>query len=320
MESTTAIMDLIMLRALLPNSALPPTLLCLIFAFATSPLQAATEISPGVLYQPGSQLKVSSLGLQLTIPENWQAVLPAGSEALVMEPTGQTARMIVTAAGQSSAQTVQALMSQPQVLDAMTQLQPVGQLSQQAGIYAQQFKLVGNNPQNLKASAYGRLGSNQTALFVIMLEPQNQNLLAEVGRKFIQSVKFNRPQASVPANADGNQNIDWDQALRGRTLQYLKTNNGLSVDKRMNLCSDGSFFYSDNDSYVSSDAISDFSGSSQSSNAGRWNISGDQIKLAWNDGSTSQFTLSRRYVREWGEWGTFVDDERWFNNRNRVCN
>lgn len=30
---------------------------------------AATEISPGVLYQPGSQLKVSTYGVEFTVPD-----------------------------------------------------------------------------------------------------------------------------------------------------------------------------------------------------------------------------------------------------------
>ena len=136
-----------------------------------SQANAATEISPGVLYQPGTRLQVSSLGLELTVPKNWQALLPQGSEALVMEPIGQTARMIVTAVPDSSAQSIRQLMSQAQALDAMTQLLPSGQLNESNGIFSQQFQVSGHNPQNLKASAYGRLGSNRIALFVVMLEP-----------------------------------------------------------------------------------------------------------------------------------------------------
>ena len=304
-----------------PKSSVVRSLL-IVTILALCPLQghAATEISPGVLYQPGTRLQVSSLGLELTVPNNWQALLPQGSEALVMEPIGQTARMIVTAVAGSSAQSMRQLMSQPQVLDAMTQLVPSGQPGERNGIYMQQFELSGYNPQNLTASAYGRLGSNQTALFVVMLEPAGQNLLPALGRQFIQAATFSAPRVAQQTQGGNGGPIDWDRELRGRTLQYLKTSNGLSIDKRMNLCSDGSFIYTDNDSYVSSDAVGDFSGYSQSGNAGRWEISGNTIRLRWNDGTQSQFTLSRRYVAEWGEWGTFVDDERWFNNRNRACN
>lgn len=304
-------------RTVINRSAL---LLLAALVICSGQVNAATEISPGVLYQPGTRLQVSSLGLELSVPNNWQALLPQGSEALVLEPIGQTARLIVTAVPDSSAQSIRQLMGQAQALDAMTQLVPGGQLGESNGIFTQQFEVSGHNPQNLKASAYGRLGSNQVALFVLMLEPAGQNLLPALGKQFIQEATFSAPQVAKQAQGSNSGPINWDRELRGRTLQYLKTSSGLSVDKRMNLCSDGSFIYTDNDSYLSSDAVSDFSASSQSSNAGRWEITGDRIKLTWNDGTRSQFTLSRRYVAEWGEWGTFVDDERWFNNRNRVCN
>ena len=286
----------------------------------TTGANAATEISPGVLYQPGTRLQVSSLGLELTVPDNWQALLPQGSEALVMEPIGPVARMIVTAVPGSSPESVSQMMSQAQALDAMTQLVPSGKLKQKNGIYSQRFEIRGQNPQNLVASAFARLGSNQTALFVVTLEPAQQNLLQKLGRQFLRAASFTTPQAAAQTQAQPGASIDWDRELRGRSLRYLKTDGGLSVDKRMNLCSDGSFYYSDNDSYLSSDAISNFSGYSQSSQAGRWQIAGNQISLSWNDGSQSRFTLSRRYVEEWGEWGTFVDEQRWFNVNNEVCN
>lgn len=297
------------------------TLLLLPLLFSPG-LRAATEIAPGVLYQPGSELQVGSIGLELEVPANWQAVLPAGSEALVMEPMGQVARMIVTAVPGSSDQSIRQAMSEPQAIDMMTSLVPTGQPALSKGLYRQRYSFQGMNPQNLEASALGRLGSNGTAVFVIMLEPEGQNLLTSLGPQFLSAMTFSQPvvaQQAAPRAQGENSNMDWNQTLRGRTLRYLKTGNGLSVDKRMNLCSNGQFIFTDSDSYVSSDAISDFSGSSRSSAAGRWTISGNQLKLAWNDGSQSNYTLSRRYVEKWSEWGTFVDDERWFNVSNEVC-
>jgi len=282
---------------------------------------AATEISPGVLYQPNSQLAVPAYGIELTVPAQWRAMLPQGAEALIMEPIGKVARMIVMAVPNSSAQNVRQLMNQPQMLDMATQLLPENQPVEQGGLFMQTYQVSGANPQNLVASAYGRLGSNQTAVFVVMLEPRGQDSLSALGRDFIASIAFSAPQ-TAPAAGTGNDNgnIDWNQQLRGRSLQYLHTNNGLSVKKLMNLCSDGTFSYSDNDSYGSSDAMGTFSGYSRSGDTGRWQIAGNRLNLTWNDGTRSQFTLSRRYVPEFDEWGTFVDEQRWFNNRNRTCN
>jgi hypothetical protein len=114
-------------------------------------------------------------------------------------------------------------------------------------------------------------------------------------------------------------NMDWRQELKGRKLKYMKTGNGFSVQKSINLCSDGTFIYRDDDADISNDAMTGFNTSSKGGNSGQWQIQGDQFILQWNDGLRSQFTLSRRYVEEWEEWGTFVDDERWFNLRNKVC-
>ncbi len=283
------------------------------------PLSAATEISPGVLYQPGSQLQVSTLGISFQVPENWQAILPQGSEVLIMEPTNAVARIIVSAVPGSNTQTVEQLMSQVQMLDAMNQLQPSGQLKQEQQLFLRNYNIVGQNQQNLQASAYARLGENQTAVFVILLQGQGQNGMSTIGRQFIQSVKFGEIKTEFQVQAEASKNIDWNQELKGRTLRYLRTENGLSIDKNMSFCSDGTFAYSDDDSYISNDATTSFSAVSNSDNYGRWQIQGNQIILNWNDGSRSQLTLSRRYVEDWGEWGTFVDEDRWFNVQNKVC-
>ena len=283
------------------------------------PLTAATEISPGVLYQSGSQLQVSTLGISFQVPPNWQALLPEGSDVLIMEPTNAVARIIVSAVPGSNEQSIEQLMNQGQMLDAMSQLQPSGKLKRQQQLFLRDYAIVGSNPQNLEASAYARLGKNQTAVFVILLRGSGQNGIDTIGRQFIQSVQFDEVKTEFQVQAEASQNIDWNQALKGRTLKYMKTSNGLSIQKSINLCSDGSFAYSDDDSYISNDAMSSFSASSNSDNFGRWQIQGNQIILQWNDGSRSQFTLSRRYVEEWNEWGTFVDDERWFNVQNKLC-
>lgn len=288
--------------------------------------QAAEELGPGVLYQPGTQLKVSTIGVQLSVPGGWQAILPQGSEVLVMEPVNQLARMIVSAIPDSTVETLKAAIAQPQPLDNLTVLQPSGAITHSNGVYRQQFEYQGYNPQNLAASAFVKLGNNATAVFVIMLEPKGQGLVEKTAQKLIESLRFNKIASNTQAvtqsntsNTDSQQNIDWNKNLRGRTLRYLKTGNGLSVDKRINLCSNGQFFYSDQDSYLSSGAVSNFSSVAQSNQAGRWQISTNQLLLNWNDGSTSRYTLSRQYVKKWGEWGTFVDDQRWFNVANEVC-
>ena len=295
-------------------------LLVLLALILSSQIHARTEITPGVLYQPGSELTVPSYGIDLTVPAQWRAMLPVNSEALIMEPIGKVARMVVMAVPNSSNQAIRQLMNQSQVLDVTSQLLPSGQVQEENGIFSQTYKVTGVNPQNLVGSAYGRLGSNKTAVFVIMLEPRNQNMLPVLGKQFINSVTFSAPKSTMQMQADANNQINWAQKLRGRTLRYQSTGNGLSVTKLMNLCSDGTFSYSDKDNYGSGSLNSGFNLNSNYGQSGRWQITGNQIILSWNDGSSTQHTLSHQYVADYGEWGTFVDGERWFNNPNQVCN
>lgn len=290
-----------------------------LLVFISQAVYAATEISPGVLYQPGARLKVSTIGLQLAVPSGWQAVLPQGSEALIMEPVGKVARMIISAVPQSNEQMLRQTMSEQLALDFHSQLSPKGKVEMEAGLYSQRYQVTGNNPQNLVGSAYGRLADTGLAVYVVMLEPAKQNMVPSIGRELIKDMTFSAPKTEAQVQQEVARNIDWNNELRGRTLQYMYTGDGLSTTKRMNLCSDGSFSYSDSDSYASSDAVGDFSAYSRGGDSGSWQINDNMIVLKWNDGSSSQFTLSRRYVPEWREWGTFVDEERWFKVQNQVC-
>ena len=84
------------------------------------PLTAATEISPGVLYPSGTRLQVSTLGISFQVPQNWQAMLPQGSEVLIMEPTNAAARIIVSAMPARASTTTARSVSSPTSTPSMT--------------------------------------------------------------------------------------------------------------------------------------------------------------------------------------------------------
>lgn len=287
--------------------------------FMISQVQAATEISSGVLYSSGSVLTVPSHGIEFKVPDNWQAMLPQGSELMVMENEGRVARIFITSVAGSNTQAVRQILSRPQSLDAMTRLYPSAQVSEQDGLFSQNYKVTGVNLQNLVATAYGRLGENKTAVFVIMLEPENQNILPELGKKFIQSVVFSAPETVRQARAEVDKKINWERLIRGRTLQYTKTDDGRSIKKSMSLCSNGRFYYTEKDSFISKDAMTHFKANTQARQNGDWRISGDQLQLLWSDGARTQYNLSRAPVTKGEEPALFLDDERWLNTRNRAC-
>jgi hypothetical protein len=285
----------------------------------TSQSQAATEISPGVLYPSGSDLKVSSHGIEFKVPDNWQAMLPPESDLLIMEPTGSVSRIFFTMAANSNAQAVKQIMSRSQALDAMTRIKPSAQVTEQDGLFTQSYQVTGVNLQKLVATAYARLGDNKTAVFVIMLEPEDQKSLPALGKQLIQSVVFSATQTAAQLRSEAGKNIDWERVIRGRTLEYIQTDDGSSTKKTMSLCSNGRFYYTEQETYLSKNAMSNISAKTQTAQNGHWQVAGDQLQLFWSDGSQTQYNLSKRPVAKGDEAALFLDEEHWSYNRNRAC-
>jgi hypothetical protein len=279
---------------------------------------AATEISPGQLYNAGARLKVSALGVEFSVPQGWRALLPPAAEVVIMEPLDQSARMFVMAQPDKDRSAVEADMNEATELDAGLVIRPAGAATLRDGLYRQRYAISGPNPQRLSVSSLGRLGDNQVAVYAILLQAPDQPDKTSIAESFMRGMGFTAIVAPATQAGQGG-DIDWNSELRGRTLQYLKTGNGLSVDKRLNLCSNGTAVYSDHDSYFSGGVGGDFSAYSNSGDVGQWSINASRLTVNWNDGSRSTYNLSRRYVEKWGEWGTFLDDDRWFNNANQVC-
>jgi hypothetical protein len=287
--------------------------------FISSQLHAATEISPGVLYPSGSDLKVSTHGIELEVPDNWQAMLPRGSDLLVMETTDAVGRILVTFAADSDAQAVKQMLSRPHALDGMTRIKPSAEVTENDGLFTQSYQVSGINLQKLVATAYGRLGDNKTAAFVIVLEPENQISLAAIGKQLIQSIVFSAPKTAAQVRAETSSSINWVRELSGRTLEYASTDEGRSIKKRMNFCSNGRVYYTDQDRFTGKTEMSNFSANTKTSKKGHWQVSDDQLQLFWSDGSREQYSLSQRQLTDSDESGMFLDDERWFNKPNRAC-
>ena len=280
---------------------------------------AATEITSGVLYDSGTKLKASNFGVEFSVPNGWQAVLLQGSDALIMERANAVARIVVSAEANSDESSIRQFLMQAQSLDMHSQLVPVANVKKQGNIFSQDYRIEGFNQQKLGAKLFVQLGKNNVAFAIMILEPVGSPQFTSIAVNLVKTVKFFKPieiQNNLQASTG---NINWEQQLKGRTLQYLYTGNGLSTKKKINLCSDYSFSYNDNDSYLSSNAMNNFSANNNASESGRWNITGDQLNLLWNNGSQTNYKISRRYVSEWDEWGTFLNEDRWFNVNNEVC-
>jgi len=279
--------------------------------------QAATEIQPGVIYNAGSDLSVSNLGLQLRVPQGFRAALPQGTDVLLMESDDQSRRMLVSASAGSEAE-VEQFLSQPYAIDEYTQLLPEGEPRRQALQWLQSYEVAGLADPSTRAVALVRLSKTGIALLVLTLYTEFEGEALSAAQQMLDEAQFNPPKAVSRVQAVGPE-INWQERLRGAALRYLKTENGFSANRFYYLCSDQNFVYADNDSYASSDALSDFSYAGQANHHGQWHIRANRLQLLWADGGQSEFLLSRRYVEQWDEWGTFLNDERWFEVNNTVC-
>jgi hypothetical protein len=294
-------------------------LLAISLFLITTQVHAATEISPGVLYPSGSDLKVSTQGIALKVPDNWQATLPRGSDLLLMQSSDSVGSILVTFAANSDAQSVRQMLNRPHALDDMTRIKPAAEVTEKDGLFTQSYQVTGVNLQKLVATAYGRLGDNKTAAFVIVLEPESQKALSALGKQLIQSIVFSAQKTAEQVRVDASSNINWARELRGRALEFASTDGGRAIKKRLNLCSDGRVKYTDQDRFAGKTEMSNFTANSSTSQTGHWQVSGDQLQLFWSDGSRTQYSLSQRQIPDIDEQGTFLDDEQWIDVRNQSC-
>lgn len=115
---------------------------------------------------------------------------------------------------------------------------------------------------------------------------------AELLRSMAASAVFMQPQVSAAAQ-------QWKQRLSGKQLLYLNTSNGLSDKTAIDLCSDGTFGYYSNSSYLSSNASNSFSYAGQDQDGGTWRIisrgaSAVLVLMFSGQGSISEYELSAR--------------------------
>ena len=293
--------------------------LLLILIQVMQTLNAATEIRPGQIYQPGSELRVSSVGISFQVPKGWRAFIPQGGAELVLQSIKSEAKMMVSAVANSDDQSIRKFMSETQQVDASTSLQPSSQVILNQNLFQQSYQIVGDNPKNLVANAYGKLGRNQTALFLIMLEPKDQNLLASLGAQFLQAVEFTRPKNKASSKSDVGNDKKWIRFLRGRTLLFTSEKDGVTKKKYIDLCRNGKAHLRDRDIFFSEDATHQFSAANENKRSGRWKVDNNQLQLIWKDGPSTKYALSGNYNKQRTEWIMKLDNEHWQYSINKVC-
>lgn len=107
----------------------------------------------------------------------------------------------------------------------------------------------------------------------------------------------------------------YKQRIAGKRLLYLYTGNGYSEKWHYDLCSNGTFYFYSNSSYLSGD----FSGVTQSDDAGNWQViaRGNQniLRLTSQKNGTKEFALTNR--ADASELN--LNNNRYFITKNESC-
>ncbi|MEL7368698.1 MAG: hypothetical protein AAFN74_07295 [Myxococcota bacterium] len=273
--------------------ALPILLLAL-------PAQAKpTMVTPGQVYPAGTHVGFEELGISFRLPKAFKGAL---RDEVFLMASDQERGMILGIAdtGVSMTDMIQQ-MSQPIPLDS-TVLQPVGQPTRGRGktVSSKYTATVGD--QVLAGRARARLLKDGTAVAFISIAPSAKSAQQRLDAIF-------RSLRQMPKPKPGQSSGQWANKLRGNTLTYMKTGNGLSTKRHIQLCPNGQFTYYSSESYLSGS----FSGVGQGNNRGTYVIRGNALVLTWANGNVDRRSLSTKNGK------TFVNGVRWFVQSGTDC-
>ncbi|MBO0950292.1 hypothetical protein [Fibrella forsythiae] len=138
--------------------------------------------------------------------------------------------------------------------------------------------------------------------------PQAGNVPSQQRAAPVASAK--RPTSGIAAKVD--------DLVRGRRLLYLKTGNGLAQKWFYDLCSNGTYLYSDDTSYSSYGGGSDFSAYTRDGGSGTWRVGLEgnvvYLELRPNNGQPSVYELTSGVQGEINLQG-----RRYFLTTNQSC-
>lgn len=274
---------------------------------------AQTEIAEGHRYEAGMLLKVESLGIQLEVPADHTAVLPQGSNTLVIISTDQEITLLVSADEMDLESSKKEMMQATNLGNGLS-LIPAGDLWQDKQTLIGEYRVAGS-PQPLKSLAQVQIGSHGIGLVAIMIATPSKFAAGETALgSLFSSLRFGKP--ATAATSAGNE--EWATYLKGKALKYFYTSNGFSSTDFIYLCSDGTFLRKLDDSSVSNLGT----GVMHSGNEGRWHATGTgnsgKLVLTSPDGSQSSYEL---FYGEGNKGkGVYLSGSRYYVDNNDRCN
>lgn len=284
---------------------------------------AQAELRAGQQYQGGTKVQASGLGISFALPQGWlgaykqegeQAVLVLGSNTI--EGVG----LVILMKNQTPAQVVQGLNDAQDLGDGVV-------LELDGAPKAQGSKITARylNDQYV-GRALALLGSKNHVIYFYAGPQKNEKRYAQLLDGLASSTRFQAPapKPAAPAPAPTGLAKQWTQFLSGMMLRYLSSYNsgggggGMSTDKALHFCSDGSFAFLNNSlTTMNVDGATASSGGS-GRYLGRWRIeSASQnealLLLSYDGGEVERIRLGYDGQK------TFLNGVRWFRVESDAC-
>lgn len=287
---------------------------------------AQSELTANHKYQGGTRVQASALGVSLVIPRGWVAQYGqnAGTAAVVMGSNTIEGVGLAILVSNQSAQQVVGSLNEAQDLGAGVILEPTAAPT----VQGQRISARYANPEYVGRSL-GLIGPGKNHVVYFFAGPlKNEKVYVGLLEELVTGTRFVSPNASKPQPvapiATTGLAGDWTKFLSGMMLRYLSSYNsgggggGMSTDRTMHFCSDGSFAYFGSGLTTINVDGGGASSGGQDRSQGRWRVESATstsaiVVLVLENGSTERITVSYDGTK------TFVGNQRWFRVESDAC-
>ena len=291
------------------------------FAIVAATPGLAADVEPGVRYEGEQRLEFSAVGASFVLPAGWAGVLPQNAEYFVMEC--QTyAGYVFAGSDATTVEEARSVMGAPVDVGDGIVFHPAGAVEVDGSILTASYSVTGAQVE-LAGRIRTVVGEHGWGVaFIGASAPDQVEDLTGVMAAMGASLELGPPPsggaagASSSSSAASGSDSPWFEELNGRKLSHFFTRSGYTEEDYIWLCPEGRFYKSFNSGGFGG-GTPGASGAFQSSNGGRWSVSGPleggTLTLTFNDGSVSQYTLThegtklfldgKRYFRETGQCG-----------------
>lgn len=284
---------------------------------------AQAELKAGQQYQGGSRVQASGLGISFILPQGWLgAYKQEGEQAVVVlgSNTVEGLGLVIFMKNQTPAQVMQSLNDTQDLGDGVV-LELAGAPHTQGSRVTARYL----NHQYV-GRALALLGSKNHVIYFYAGPQKNEQLYGQLLEALAGSTRFQAPapKPATPAPAPTGLAKQWTQFLSGMMLRYLSSYNsgggggGMSTDKTLHFCSDGSFAFLNNS--LTTMNVDGATASSGGNNRylGRWRIeSAGQAEatllLSYEGGQVERVRLNYDGQK------TFLNGVRWFRVESDAC-